>query len=688
MENSYKPSEVKLEDQRIWPYPNWIEQGDQEVVIKGGLKRTNFLGDGAKLIDSEVISDFNHYVFGPKLVVGRSNWKIHIKSDQTLSSDDLKEGYQLKVHKQGIEIEATSYVGAVYALMTLSQLIRKKRGRYVIENTPLRIVDSPNVRHRAIMLDTSRHFIPVEVIKKQIRGMAYNKLNKLHLHLTDGQSFPLAVGPSTDKIAYGNGLANEGAYSNKEVYTLKDVRKIIEYAKARGITVFPEIDTPGHTYSWKAGFKNIMTCDTPDYQAEVACPEPPCGFFDLKNKMEEVKTVVKDVWKEVIDAFRIGQQGYGRQIHIGFDEVACPNMVDGECVPNSCGEAYGEPSVKYANWLLEWIKVKYPNIETIMWADQVLTSNFPEGKYQEIIKADKERVIFQFWNLDSSTPGLLKQLADKGYRLINSQSTVYYLDAGGNGDSFVNGGPIITIDNKGKRQIDFQKNWITTYPGVTKATSPSSGWFISWEEIYQNNPTYLTTDLYTSETENFVEIPITKCKKGGIMGVTAPLWGEQVDHTNIDQKLWPRVSALAESLWRFNKTRSPDNILNARYRLVYTREDLLCLGLQAQPMVPADVFRKAPWGTKNSKTPLMYDINQKRQQLPEGYTFNYRRFWTKKFCEGTSINPFCASANSSTMRCDNKGAPYVQEGCPYNDAPSSESDGDSPHSDDDNSSPS
>lgn len=660
----------KIADQRVWPYPNFIEKGSDDLIVRGKLTPSCFVGDGKRFVKKSVINEFNDFVFGKKNSLSRMNCFISIKTTNTLSDSKFSERYEIKVTKRKIYIYANNYVGAIWALMTLKQLIRKKGKNYVIENAPMKIVDSPNMEHRSLMIDTSRHFIPKEAILKQIKTMAFNKLNRLHLHLTDAQSFPISLGPATSKIAYGSSSDNPGAFSKKEIYSRRDIKDIVEYAKDRGIVVIPEIDTPGHTFSWGSGFSGIMTCNTEEFQQEATCPEPPCGFLDLEKRITCVRKVVKDVWSEVIAAFRIGAPGYGNYIHIGFDEVGCPNTVDGKCQAPSCAAAYGENSINYANWLLKWLKTNYPETNVIMWVDQILTSNFPDGSYEENIKADKKNVIFQFWNLDKDTPGYLKELADQGYKLINSQATVYYLDAGGDGNSFVYGGPIGVIDDQNKRKIAFEKNWITTYPGVTKSTMPSNGWPISWEELYQNNPTYLTTDIGTDQTGNFVHIPQAKCSHGGIIGVTAPLWSEQVDEVNLDQKLWPRASALAESTWRFNPNRPPDNILNARLRLVFTREDLLRLGVNATPLVPADIFKNAPWGVRNGKTDLMYDINQKKQQIPKGYTLNYKRFWTKDLCTGRPINPFCGSHISHTMQCDNKGAKYVQEGCDYEDSES------------------
>ncbi len=626
----------------------YLGMGAGEYVVKGRLHRLHFEGPGKRFIDSGVISEFNEFVFFNRTPFKKGQFQIVIQGSDSLSSPSLGEGYQLEVNDNGIKIVAESYVGAVWGLMTLQQLIRKKKNRYVIENTPLKIVDAPSIAYRSLMLDTGRQFLPVSVIKKQIRAMAFNKLNVFHWHITDGQSFPLKIGPRTRRISRGNYQGNTGAFSRKEVYSKRDVREIVEYAKARGIAVIPEFDAPGHAASWVCGYPEMMVCTGPEFQSEQCCPEPPCGFLNIKDQLPAIQKNVSHIWEEVIRVFRVGEEGYSRYIHIGFDEVGCVNFQSGTCNPPSCNNAFGPYSEQYANWFFNWIAQAHPEIQTVLWVDQILSSNFKNGSYQEVIKMDPDRVIFEFWLVDSITVTQLSELASKGFRLINSQSTTYYLDAGGQGNNFVFGGPLMMKDNQGKTNTFYQKHWMTTYPGFPPNAQPASGWAISWEEIYLNNPFFLSR----SSDE---KIPM--------MGVSVSLWGEQIDQTNLDQQLWPKAAAFAESVWRFNENRPPDNIANARYRLIFTREDILRLGVFASPMCPADVFRNAPWGTRNSTTPLMYDINQEAQQVPVGYTFNYMRYWLRAYCQNP-LNPYCGSTQSSTMNCDNTGAPYIQGCCP------------------------
>lgn len=126
--------------------------------------------------------------------------------------------------------------GALRGLETFSQLVLFDfdTGRYTLRFAPWTITDAPRFPHRGLMIDSARHFLPVQTIKKVINSLPYAKLNVLHWHMTDTQSFPLEV-KSSPKLW-------DAAYSDQEKFTQLDIASVVEYARLRGVRVIVEFD--------------------------------------------------------------------------------------------------------------------------------------------------------------------------------------------------------------------------------------------------------------------------------------------------------------------------------------------------------------------------------------------------------------------------------------------------------------
>ena len=129
--------------------------------------------------------------------------------------------------------------GALNGLETLSQLV--DRGTFVNGTT---IQDHPRYQFRATMIDTSRHYYPVEVILQHLDAMAYTKFNVLHWHMVDSVSFPYQSSAFPE-------MSRAGAWRPDHVYTADDVRAVVAYARDRG-RVIPEFDTPATSAQYTA----------------------------------------------------------------------------------------------------------------------------------------------------------------------------------------------------------------------------------------------------------------------------------------------------------------------------------------------------------------------------------------------------------------------------------------------------
>src|SRR5439155_9355749 len=136
------------------------------------------------------------------------------------------------------------------------QLVKtSSTGFAVLEVT---IQDRPRFAWRGLMIDVARHFIPLDVLKRNLDGMAAVKMNVFHWHLSENQGFRI----ESKKLPKLHQLGSDGLY-----YTQDEVRELIAYARDRGIRVIPEFDMPGHSTSWFVGYPELASAAGP-YQIE------------------------------------------------------------------------------------------------------------------------------------------------------------------------------------------------------------------------------------------------------------------------------------------------------------------------------------------------------------------------------------------------------------------------------------
>ena len=162
------------------------------------------------------------------------------------------ESYQLVVSANGIRLEAMTDIGALRGLETFLQLLTADKEGYYFP--AIKIDDAPRFPWRGLLIDVARHWQPVDVIKRNLDGMAAVKMNVLHWHLTEDQGFRVEC-KTFPKL---HELGSDGFY-----YTHEQIKEIIDYAADRGIRVMPEFDIPGHSTSWFVGYPQFASLPGP-----------------------------------------------------------------------------------------------------------------------------------------------------------------------------------------------------------------------------------------------------------------------------------------------------------------------------------------------------------------------------------------------------------------------------------------
>jgi hexosaminidase len=228
-------------------------------------------------------------------------------NDESHPQLETDESYTLKLSTDNsCVITAQTIYGAMRGLETFSQLVTfdHVQEAYVVLNGPWSISDAPRFPHRGLMIDTARHFQTLRSIRGVIDALPYAKLNVLHWHMSDSQSFPLQV-KSNPKLW-------EGSWSSYERYTQRQVASIVEYARLRGVRVIVEFDMPGHAASWCVGYPEI-------------CPSPTCT-----QPLNVATNVTFDLITALLLEMTGGHKSLPRQpsglfpddfIHLGGDEV-------------------------------------------------------------------------------------------------------------------------------------------------------------------------------------------------------------------------------------------------------------------------------------------------------------------------------------------------------------------------------
>ncbi len=320
----------------------------------------------------------------PKLVVHSEHAS---KAVQELGED---ESYSLEISPAGAKLDAATTLGIMRGLGTFLQLVQTTSDGFAVP--AIAIQDQPRFLWRGLMIDVGRHFIPLDVLKRNLDGMAAVKLNVFHWHLSENQGFRI----ESKKFPKLQEMGSDGLY-----YTQDEVRDLIAYAWDRGIRVVPEFDMPGHSTAWFVGYPELASGPGP-YQIERKW-----GVFDPAMDPTQERTY------KVLDGF-IGEMAKlfpDQYFHIGGDEVngkqwdANPNI---QAFMHAHGLKTNQDLQAYFNTRVQKIVSKHG--KTMVGWDEILRPDLPKD------------IVVQSWRGQDSLAAAAKQ----GYRGILSFG--YYVD--------------------------------------------------------------------------------------------------------------------------------------------------------------------------------------------------------------------------------------------------------------------
>jgi hexosaminidase len=296
------------------------------------------------------------------------------------------ESYELTVTNSSAQLTAPTPLGVLRGLQTFLQLVEITPSGFVVP--AVTVEDQPRFPWRGMLIDVSRHFIPLDVLKRNLDGMAAVKMNVLHWHLSDDQGFRV----ESKTFPKLQEMGSDGLY-----YTQAEIREFIAYAHDRGIRIIPEFDMPGHSRSWVVGYPDLASGPGP-FTLEDGDP--------IMDPTRE--STYKFLEKFIAEMSKLFPDAY---FHIGGDEVdgkqwnANPKIQE---FIHAHGMKNNQDLQAYFNQRLE--KIVSRNHKIMVGWDEILHPELPKN------------IVVQSWRGQQS----LAVAAQQGYRGLLSYG--YYLD--------------------------------------------------------------------------------------------------------------------------------------------------------------------------------------------------------------------------------------------------------------------
>lgn len=570
----------------LMPYPSEIKQQAGHFVLLTDLKvavkhispaRQELITQQLELLVKGEVLWLNDSSGADMLI------ELDKASEDLVSGLQDNEQYHLRVSPTVIQLQAPNELGILHGIQTLLQLVdRTQHSIPAVE-----IHDQPRFAWRGLLIDSVRHFMPLDTIKRQLRGMASAKLNVLHWHLTDDQGWRF------ESLAYPklHQLASDGLY-----YTRQQIREVVAYAALLGIRVVPEFDVPGHASAIAVAYPELIS-DSQQYsmQRHWGVFEP---LLDPSNPQvyDFIETIVAELAELFPDPY----------VHIGGDEINPKQWQQSPAVHAFMQQHQLSDELalhRYFNQQVHQILAKHGKY--LMGWDEIFDSS--SAKHADL----PTDIVVQSWRgLDS-----LHNIASSGYQAL--LSTGFYIDQPQQAAYHYRNDPLSSLQKPGFKaeQITQWQHWQFSMPRLKG--SAVSGEFVilktpagtqvlqrfnqqqarllemleargnfqrfrvdSWmgpsqfevdltqQDIQQGriligNTPYTVNGTLLAQgqgsaalpemVQDFISsssLPVNTAQlEQNILGGEATIWSELVTADNLDLRIWPRLYVIAERLW-------------------------------------------------------------------------------------------------------------------------------------------
>mmetsp|Transcript_12670 Transcript_12670/g.20643 ORF Transcript_12670/g.20643 Transcript_12670/m.20643 type:complete len:982 (+) Transcript_12670:292-3237(+) len=279
---------------------------------------------------------------------------------------DRREDYTLVIEGTAVTLTAPTISGLHWAFQTFVQATPLLWGCRWVPRFPLAVTDRPMWKYRGFLLDTARNYFEVSTITRIIRQMAASKINTLHWHMANDQSFAFQ-----SKAVPDIGRATNTKYGHSSSYSIDEVKYIVQEASRMGVRIIPEIPMPTHAGGW--GVRDILS-NCPIYACQTAWSIP------LNPMLNKTYDVIEKVLVEIKALFPLAY------VHLGGDEFSHECWNEDPSIPKAKKDSIQSADASEALHRLFEERlhqiIKHVGLSVVRWADSC--SAYPDGAAQII----------------------------------------------------------------------------------------------------------------------------------------------------------------------------------------------------------------------------------------------------------------------------------------------------------------